>query len=64
MGNCPHRRYIPQLVEMVRNGTIDPTDILTQSEPLTGAIEAYRAFDQHQPGWIKVELETASLATA
>jgi threonine dehydrogenase-like Zn-dependent dehydrogenase len=28
------------------------------------AVEAYRAFDQHQPGWIKVELETASLATA
>ena len=25
MGNCPHRKYMPMLVDMVRNGTIDPT---------------------------------------
>ncbi len=24
MGNTPHRAYIPRLVDMVRNGTIDP----------------------------------------
>lgn len=59
MGNCPHRRYIPDLVELVRSGTIDPTQILTQTEPLTGAIEAYKAFDAHQPGWVKVELDLA-----
>lgn len=56
MGNCNHRKYIPLLVEMVRAGTCDPTRILTQQEPMTSVIEAYKAFDTRQPGWIKVEL--------
>jgi threonine dehydrogenase-like Zn-dependent dehydrogenase len=56
MGNCNHRKYIPRLVEMVRTGAIKPTQILTQIEPITSAIEAYKAFDQRQAGWIKVEL--------
>ena len=57
MGNCHHRKYIPMLVDMVRAGEINPLHILTQTEPLTDAISAYKAFDQRQPGWIKVELE-------
>lgn len=56
MGNCNHRKYAPKLVEMVRTGAVDPTAILTQVEPIAGAIEAYRAFDRRQAGWIKVEL--------
>ena len=56
MGNCNHRKYLPQLVEMVRTGVIDPTAILTQQETMSDAIEAYKAFDTRQPGWIKVEL--------
>ena len=56
MGSCNHRKYIPKLVDMVRSGIVDPTDILTQQEPLTSAIDAYKAFDERQPGWIKVEL--------
>ncbi len=60
MGNCPHRKYIPLLVEKVRNGTIDPVSVLTEREPLTGAIAAYEAFDKRQPGWIKVELKPAA----
>jgi threonine dehydrogenase-like Zn-dependent dehydrogenase len=59
MGNCNHRKYVPMLVELVRTGAIDPIEILTQSEPLTSAIDAYKAFDQRQPGWIKVQLEPA-----
>jgi threonine dehydrogenase-like Zn-dependent dehydrogenase len=34
--------------------------VLTQREPLTGAIEAFEAFDERQPGWIKVELKPAA----
>lgn len=60
MGNCNHRRYIPQLVDMVRADVIDPTEILTQVGPLTGAIQAYEQFDKREPGWIKVELEPAA----
>jgi threonine dehydrogenase-like Zn-dependent dehydrogenase len=57
MGNCNHRKYIPVLLEMVQNGTVDPSKILTQVEPLTSAVAAYKAFDERQPGWIKVELQ-------
>lgn len=57
MGNCNHRRYIPELVSLVQSGIIDPTAVLTQREPITSAVEAYKAFDTHQPGWIKVELK-------
>ena len=56
MGNCNHRRYIPHLVELVRGGTVDPTRILTKAEPFLSAIDAYKHFDRHEPGWLKVEL--------
>jgi threonine dehydrogenase-like Zn-dependent dehydrogenase len=62
MGNCHHRRYIPKLVSLVRNGTIDPLKILTKVEPLTDAVEAYKAFDKREQGWIKVELKPQSAA--
>ncbi len=61
MGNCPHRKYVPMLVDLVQNGTIDPTQVLTKVEPLTSALEAYKAFDTRQPGWIKVELQPAQV---
>ena len=57
MGNCNHRKYIPMLIDIVRNGTIDPAKVLTQREPVTDAISAYKAFDARRSGWIKVELE-------
>jgi len=57
MGNCNHRRYIPELIGMVRSGKVDPSRVLTQLEAVTSAIDAYEAFDQRQPGWMKVELE-------
>ncbi|HKY31460.1 MAG TPA: zinc-dependent alcohol dehydrogenase [Candidatus Polarisedimenticolia bacterium] len=60
MGNCNHRRYIPRLMEMVKAGAIDPASILTQREPLDSALEAYRAFDRRQEGWIKVEIKVGA----
>jgi threonine dehydrogenase-like Zn-dependent dehydrogenase len=59
-GNCNHRRYVPMLVEMVRAGVFDPARILTQIEGLTSAIDAYKRFEEHQPGWIKVALIPAA----
>jgi threonine dehydrogenase-like Zn-dependent dehydrogenase len=56
-GNCNHRRYIPELVRLVQRGELDPEQILTKHEPLQSAIDAFKAFDQRQLGWIKVELE-------
>lgn len=59
MGNCNHRKYIPHLVDLVASGVVDPVKVLTQMEPMQDAISAYKAFDERQPGWIKVELEPA-----
>lgn len=56
-GNCNHRRYMPEMIELVRSGTIRPEEFLTQIEPIASAVEAYRAFDRHEPGWIKVKLD-------
>lgn len=60
MGNANHRRYYDQLIPLVLSGRLDPVKVLTQVEPMTGAIEAYEAFDKRQPGWIKVELQPAA----
>jgi threonine dehydrogenase-like Zn-dependent dehydrogenase len=60
MGNCNHRRYLPDLIELVRNGTVVPSEILTQDEPLASVIDAYKAFDKRRPGWIKVKIEPPS----
>ncbi len=58
-GNCHHRKYIPGLVELVRNGTVDPLKVFTRREPMTSVIEAYKAFAEHKPGWAKVSIEPA-----
>jgi threonine dehydrogenase-like Zn-dependent dehydrogenase len=62
MGNCNHRKYIPKLLELVQTGSVDPTRVLTQREPLTSAIDAYKAFDARKPGWLKVELTPSQQA--
>ncbi len=60
MGNCNHRRYVPQLIELVRTGAVDPTAIITEREHMADAVEAYEQFDQREPGWLKVELQPAA----
>jgi threonine dehydrogenase-like Zn-dependent dehydrogenase len=64
MGNCHLMRYIPVLVQLVRTSAVDPTEVLTNVEPLTSAIEAYQQFDLRRPGWIKVKLEPSAPAKA
>ena len=56
MGNCNHRRYIPDLVHMVAGGTVDPTQVLTQEEPMAYVMNAYEAFDARRSGWVKVKI--------
>ncbi len=57
MGNCHHRRYIPHLIDLIVSRQIDPAIILTHREPMEDAVEAFKAFDRHQAGWIKVKLK-------
>lgn len=60
MGNCHHRKYIPELIELTLSKRIDPAKILTQVKSMSDAIEAFKAFDMRAAGWIKVELDPQS----
>ena len=60
MGNCNHRKFILMLIGLVRSGEVDPVGILTLHEPFGSAINAYRAFDERQAGWVKVKVEPVS----
>lgn len=62
-GNCNHRRYMLEMIELVRSGVIHPEQFLTQKEPMQSAIDAYRSFAEHERGWVKVKLEPASSRT-
>lgn len=57
MGNCNHHTVIPHLLELTRAGVIDPVMVLTKVEPMSDVLNAYKAFDKREPGWIKTELE-------
>ncbi|QUX31437.1 glutathione-dependent formaldehyde dehydrogenase [Nocardiopsis akebiae] len=59
MGNCNHRTYIPELLEMVASGSVDITSVLTQEVPFDEVLDSYRAFDHREPGWTKVAVTTA-----
>lgn len=56
MGNCNHRKYIPDLLDLIQNGTLDPEKLLSSVEEMHSAVDAYHAFDERRPGWLKVEL--------
>lgn len=56
-GNCNHRKNLPRLIEMVRAGIFRPEQFFTQKSPLSSAIDAYRRFDRHEAGWLKVKLD-------
>lgn len=57
VGNCPHRRFIPELIDPVVAGLVDPSTVLTQSMGISSAIAAYEDFDRREPGWTKVALD-------
>ena len=57
MGNCNHRRFVPSLIDLVRTKRIDPSAVLSHKGPLVSAIDAYKAFDRREAGWVKVELK-------
>jgi threonine dehydrogenase-like Zn-dependent dehydrogenase len=56
-GNCNHRRYIPELLQLVSGGAVEPDQVLTKRGEMVSAIEAYEAFDKRASGWTKLELQ-------
>ena len=55
-GVCPSRAYIPQLLEHLEQGRIDPSVVLTHDLPLADAVRGYEIMDGRQEGSIKVAL--------
>jgi threonine dehydrogenase-like Zn-dependent dehydrogenase len=56
-GQTHVHRYLPELVEHVRAGRIDPSFVVTHRVPLVEAPEAYEAFRKKRDGCIKVVLD-------
>lgn len=56
-GQTHVHRYIPKLLNHIRNGDIDPSFVVTHRVPLTQAAEAYTIFREKQDGCIKVVLD-------
>jgi threonine dehydrogenase-like Zn-dependent dehydrogenase len=42
--------------------TVAPEMVLTQREPFTNVLDAYKTLDTRQPGWVKVELKPGAQA--
>ena len=47
-GPAPVRRYLPKLIEMVCNGTINPGKVFDLTLPLDQVAEGYRAMDERR----------------
>jgi threonine dehydrogenase-like Zn-dependent dehydrogenase len=56
-GQTHVHRYLPRLLEHVRNGDIDPTVVITQRLPLEAAPDAYEMFNDKRNECIKVVLK-------
>src|SRR5699024_8087410 len=53
-GPAPVRRFLPELVDLIMTGRIDPSPVFDHTLPLQEAAEAYRAMDERRA--IKVML--------
>jgi threonine dehydrogenase-like Zn-dependent dehydrogenase len=47
-GPAPVRRYLPQLIDLVFNGTIEPGKVFDLVLPLAQVAEGYRAMDERR----------------
>ena len=59
-GQCHVHRYVPELLEHIRSGRIDPSFVVTQRMPLSQAAEAYKLFRFKQDESIKIVLDPAA----
>jgi threonine dehydrogenase-like Zn-dependent dehydrogenase len=47
-GPAPVRRFLPELIDLVLNGTINPGKVFDLTLPLEHVAEAYRAMDERR----------------
>ncbi len=56
-GQAPVIPYMPKLYDMIAEGKLDPSDIVTHRLPLSQAEKGYEVFDTRTDGCIKVVLK-------
>jgi threonine dehydrogenase-like Zn-dependent dehydrogenase len=47
-GPAPVRRFLPELIDLIWNRTIDPGKVFDLTLPLEQVAEGYRAMDEHR----------------
>ena len=57
MGQCPVHSYIDPILDVIKKGKIDPTDIITHKLSLDQGEHAYEIFDEKKEDCIKVILK-------
>jgi threonine dehydrogenase-like Zn-dependent dehydrogenase len=59
-GQTHVHKYVPRLLDHIREGRIDPSFVVTHRLPLSEAPHAYKIFREKQDGCIKVVLDPAA----
>ena len=59
-GQTHVHRYVPELLDFIRQGKIDPSFVVTHRLPLSRAAEGYQMFREKKDGCIKVVLDPAA----
>jgi len=59
-GQTHVHRYVPELLDHIRSGRIDPSFVVTHRIPLSDAPHAYQMFREKTDGCIKVVLDPAA----
>jgi S-(hydroxymethyl)glutathione dehydrogenase/alcohol dehydrogenase len=57
MGQCPVHSYVEPILELIKEGKMDATDIITHRLPLEKGDFGYSIFDEKKDGCIKVVLK-------
>lgn len=57
MGQCPAHSYIEPILELIKTGKFDATDIITHKIPLEKGSYGYEIFDKKEDNCIKVVLK-------
>jgi Threonine dehydrogenase and related Zn-dependent dehydrogenases len=60
MGQTHVQRYLKPLLDLIEEGKIDPSFVITHRVPLTRAAEMYETFVEKRDGCIKVVLDPAA----
>jgi threonine dehydrogenase-like Zn-dependent dehydrogenase len=59
-GQCHVHRYVPELLDHIRNRRIDPSFVVTHRLPLSQAVEGYKMFRFRQDECVKIVLDPAA----